>query len=605
MKMTEKNEDDITNLFIKSVLNSQIDDKSKLEKINHFIQENYYSRQLLEQSSEKLIDVLLTYALHNYSNKVLLDNEDDTLNAVATSVNLLGEELNHSTVTRHYLLDIFNSMTDMLFVVDNEGYIDSINQSARVKLEYPQEELMKAKIDTILADGISFNQIKNSKNSQIYTLLTKNGKRREVELMVSGFVRGDNETIGSVIIARDISELLKYQQEIEEINQKLTISNEELIKALELAEENDKLKTAFLQNISHEIRTPLNVITGLIQLINNFEISPEERFEYSEIMEKSSRRLIEIVNNVLDISRIETGQLKVNYRNFSLNTVLKDIFSSFYLESKDKGIKFEYHAPFADGEDIIETDNGKLNQILTNLVKNSIKFTENGKVEFGYEQKPDFIQFFVKDTGIGIEETMKEKIFDRFVQAQNNFGKLYDGAGLGLSICKGLSELLGGTIWFESIVGKGTNFYFTIPHQSKKVMVDNEIKIPSYEIGNRSLNILIAEDDDLNFLYFDKMMKSLKHKVIRAKNGREAVELCKTHLDLDVILMDIKMPEMDGMEATRIIKTFNTETPVIALTAFAFNEERESIVSAGFDEYVSKPIRIEDLFKAIKKCMGI
>jgi len=580
--------------------------KTLSEKLQYFIKDNFYTREIIESKSEEFTNVLIQYALHKYSYQVDLDTNDDTLDSIATAINLLGEELNHSTITRHYLEDIFNSIDNMLFVVDDYGFIDSMNTNTSVRLGYKADEISRQKIESLLEPEIPFKKLlKTYNNSQTLSFRKANNELIPVELIISNFVRGDNNRIGYVIIARDISELLHYQREIETQNLAISLKNKELNEALERAEESDKLKTAFLQNISHEIRTPLNVITGLIQLINNFEISPEERFEYSGIMEKSSRRLIEIINNVLDISRIETGQLKVTFRNFSINTVIKDIYSAFYLEAKEKGIQLEYYAPFTDGDDIIETDNGKLNQVITNLVKNSIKFTESGCVEFGYEAKDNELMFFVKDSGIGIDSAMQDRIFERFVQVENNFGKLYDGAGLGLSISKGLVELLGGSIWFESISGKGTDFYFTIPHQSINKTGQSEIKKPSYEIGNRSLKIIIAEDDDLNFLYFDKMMKSLKHEVYRAKNGLEAIQLCKALPNTDVILMDIKMPEMDGVEATRIIKTFNTETPIIALTAFAFNEERETILAAGFDEYVSKPIRIETLFIAIKKCLNL
>jgi len=568
-----------------------------------FIDDNYYLNADLENKIDHFSEILLNYALHNYSAQIEINDENDTLNAIATSINLLGEELNHSTITRHYLEDIFNSVGDMFLVVDEFGYIDSVNKSTIDKLLFNSEELLRKKLDIILDSEINISDLLNNfYKGKFIHFVSKNRQKIPVEVILSSFVRGDNQKIGNIIIARDISEMLKYQHEIEEQNRKITITNEELQKALLKAEESDRLKTAFLQNISHEIRTPLNVIVGLIQLLNKFEVTKEEREEYSDILEKSSKRLIEIVNNVLDISKIETGQFRINERYFSINALMNELFSSFYHEANEKSLQFSFVSPLQEKYDLIKSDNGKLNQILTNLIKNAIKFTDVGSVSFGYKVVNNFIEFYVKDTGIGIADDQKDKIFERFIQADNSLTRKHDGAGLGLSISKGLIELLGGTIRSESQVDIGTTFYFTIPFKPIEVVSQEQSsKKQNINFIGRTLKILAAEDDDLNYLIIDTLMRSNNQNIVRAKTGKEAVELCFNNNDFDLILMDIRMPELDGIEATKKIRNFNQSIPIIALTAFAYNEEREMIIDAGFTDYLTKPIKIEELFDLIKK----
>jgi len=369
-------------------------------------------------------------------------------------------------------------------------------------------------------------------------------------------------------------------------NKELVFQNEEkekraveLIIAKEKAEESDKLKTAFLQNVSHEIRTPLNAIIGFSALLNDEDISKDEIKEFTAIISQSGRRLTEIVNNVLDISRIQTGQVKIEQKPILINSIFSDFLTFFSPLAKAKNIILSYHNQ--DDKCItIYTDESKLHQILTNLINNAVKFTKFGNIDFGYEIKENFIQFYVKDTGIGISQELYDRIFDRFVQAEQSMTKNYEGAGLGLAISKGLVELLGGRIWLESEIDRGTTFFFTLPYTS----------VSEIPVKHAHGKVLIVEDDLVSSQYLRKILEKYDITVIHAENGEQAVEFVKNTPDIDLILMDIRMPVMDGIEATKLIKQIEPDLPIIAQTAYTFSEEKNKIMSSGCNGYLAKPL---------------
>ncbi len=378
-------------------------------------------------------------------------------------------------------------------------------------------------------------------------------------------------------------------------------AQEELIIALAKAEESDKLKTAFLQNMSHEIRTPLNGIIGFSRLLHDEDISKDEILEYTEVIHQSGNRLIEIVNNVLDISKIETGQIVINTKPFSINSLITDLYSFFSPIVVAKNIGLNYHKPMEDTHSLINSDEDKINQIFTNLISNAIKFTSEGNIDFGYELKNGTIEFFVKDTGIGIPEDMNKRIFERFAQVNLSITRGYEGAGIGLAICKGLIEKLGGKIWFESQFNQGTTFYFDLPYvQPQQVKQDDTLRFHNLQKMNKT-KILIVEDDFTSYIYLSKVLKNDKFLLVRVENGSQAVELVKNSPDIDLVLMDIRMPIMNGFEATIQIKNIRPELPIIAQTAYAFTEEKEKILAIGCDDYLSKPINHETLLKLIEK----
>jgi PAS domain S-box-containing protein len=361
----------------------------------------------------------------------------------------------------------------------------------------------------------------------------------------------------------------------------------ELIKAKEKAEESDLLKTAFLQNMSHEIRTPLNAIIGFSGLLGNPGVSDTEIKYFNSIIKNSSNKLLSIISDILTISSVETKQEKVNIGEVSVNRIISELLDKFSDKGMEKNISLNITASLSDQESKIYSDESKLQRILNNLIENALKFTVKGFIEIGYERKDTLLQFYVKDTGIGIIQELKPIIFERFRQGDTNISSNYGGMGLGLAISKAFAELLGGQIWVESVFDSGSTFFFTIPYNP---VLKLETKHPIVKQNIRSITILVAEDEENNFRYIQVLLKQLGFKVIRAKNGFEAVELIQSLPDIGLVLMDIKMPVMDGVTATKQIKQFRPDIPVIAQTAYALEEEIEKFKNEGFDDYLTKPI---------------
>ena len=380
-----------------------------------------------------------------------------------------------------------------------------------------------------------------------------------------------------------------------------------LVKAKEKAEESDRLKSAFLANMSHEIRTPMNGILGFASLLNEPNLSGESQKRYIKLIEKSGTRMLNLINNIVSISKIESGLVEVNNVEFNINEQQEYLYNFFKPEVEAKKIDFSFKSSLSVAHSIIKTDKEKFLSVLTNLIKNAIKYTERGSIEFGYNLKGKFLEFYIKDTGIGIESNRQGVIFDRFIQADIEDKMAVQGAGLGLSISKAYVEILGGEIWVESEIGKGSIFYFTIPFNNDSYFKDNKDNLISEnDISNRikNLNILLVEDDEISRLLINAIFKDTNCNVIQAKNGIEAVEICKKKSDIDLILMDIRMPKMDGYEATRQIRTFNKDVIIIAQTAFALSGDKEKSIEAGCNDYIKKPIRKEKLFSIIIKSLS-
>ncbi len=577
-----------------------IDTNPNFFKILELLNKKYFLKKDVESNIDLGNEMLLKYAMHNYGMQLEInDGIDDIFNSLYTSINNLGEELNHSTVTKGYLEDIFNSIEDIIIVTDNIGYINFINTATSRTLKYSDDEILRENIHILLDENLVFSQLFDNKLvKSTVNLITKYKEIVPVTIRVSHFARGDNQDIGYVIIASDESKQLLYQQQIER-------TNEELIKALAKAEESDKLKTAFLQNMSHEIRTPLNGIVGFSQLLTRKDFPEDKKSEIARVVERSSHRLIELVNNILDLSKIETGQVKIKNSVFVLNQLLKEVYDFFKLFSKEKRINILYSAGLEDRESVVYSDREKIHQIFVNLINNSIKFTEKGEINFGYMIKNDRIEFFVKDTGIGIPEEFHKEIFNRFTQADNTVTRNYEGAGLGLSISKGLVDLFDGNIWVESEVNKQTHFYFDIPYFPISDYSGNDSP-SNVNIENlpKKLRILVAEDDDINYMFIEYLFSNSKHSLIRALNGQEAVDFYSKEKDFDIILMDLKMPVKSGFEATKIIKSIFSGIPIIALTAYVFEDDRQKAMNSGCDDFIVKPYRMEDLFEKIIKLVS-
>ena len=400
---------------------------------------------------------------------------------------------------------------------------------------------------------------------------------------------------------------------LEVISRHISVSMErkrnesDLQEALTKALESDRLKSAFLLNMSHEIRTPMNGILGFLSLLDDPTYSLSERKEFSAIINKSSDRLLNTITDLISISKIESGQMTVSKKETSVNKILEELLSTFIPEANISKLTISSLPTLSDEAAIIYTDEGKLLNILSNLIKNAIKYTEKGGVSFGYNLKGDLIEFFVKDSGIGVPKDRQNAIFNRFVQADIEDLKAFEGSGLGLAIAKAYVEMLDGEIWLISEENVGSEFKFVLPYNNtKKENIKNSTNLNLKENKKTlpNLSVLVVEDEEISSKYFNSILKNKFKEVIYVKNGKEAVELCKSNSNIDIILMDIKMPIMNGYEATKEIRKFNKDVLIIAQTAYALEGDREKSLEAGCDEYVSKPINRAKLNEIIKKSFG-
>ena len=365
---------------------------------------------------------------------------------------------------------------------------------------------------------------------------------------------------------------------------------QELTTAKELAEESNRLKSAFLANMSHEIRTPLNAIVGFSGILASTE-EEEEKQEYVSIIENNNTLLLQLISDILDLSKIEAGTLELNYSNIELNELMRELERGFLLRVKTDAVKLEFVEPA--GPCMAYTEKNRLSQLMINLVTNAIKFTEKGSIRFGYEMRENELYFYVADTGCGIPKDKQQNIFGRFVKL-NSFAQ---GTGLGLSICKTLMDHMGGRIGVESEEGKGSTFWFTLPY--KPAVKEDKKQMPKdiqpVSIERNKLTILVAEDNASNYKLFESILRYDYH-LIHAWDGMEAVEMFREH-NPQIVLMDINMPVMDGYEATREIRKYSAKIPIIAVTAFAYASDEQKVMESGFDGYMPKPINAK-LLKA-------
>lgn len=361
---------------------------------------------------------------------------------------------------------------------------------------------------------------------------------------------------------------------------------EELILQKEKAEGSDRLKSAFLANMRHEIRNPMNAIIGFSKQLATPGLAEVKRAEYSSIVINSSQQLLSIIDDITAISLLESKQDHVNKSEVHLKDLFFELEAQFATQAKTRNLTLSVSTLLTNDESVVLTDKSKITRILTNLLTNALKFTHTGGIEFGYKIEGALLICFVKDTGIGIADSNKEKIFERFQQADGRISRKYGGSGLGLSISKGLTELLGGKIWFESQLNNGSVFYVSIPFTQINTSSRSRPSLTS----ESKLSILIAEDEEINFYYLKIIFESrFNCEILHARNGSEAVELVKKHPAVSLILMDISMPILDGFDAAILIKESNPHLPIIAQTGYDIqtNEKYSPVI---FDDYISKPV---------------
>ncbi|MFO7940374.1 MAG: ATP-binding protein, partial [Bacteroidales bacterium] len=353
-------------------------------------------------------------------------------------------------------------------------------------------------------------------------------------------------------------------------------------------------KSAFLANMSHEIRTPMNGIIGFSEMLVAQGVSDEKRAFYAKIVIDSSKQLLTIVNDILDISMLDTGQVQVKDEPVFVNQLLKDLYNTYLPQAQEQALTLHYTTDLPDDQCQIQSDHTRLRQIIQNLLNNALKFTQKGSITFGYTQNNNQLIFYVTDTGIGISAEKKENIFDRFYQEELDITRQYGGTGLGLAISKDLVHLLGGSIWVESTKNEGTTFYFSLPYQTSD-QPDTPKENNKQKDTKAQLTILVAEDEELNYLYIEEVLTEHGAHLLHARNGIESVELCKRHPEIDLVLMDLKMPKMNGYEAAKEIKALYPDLPIVAQTAYAMSGDREKTLEAGFDDYIAKPMKPDSL----------
>jgi PAS domain S-box-containing protein len=505
-----------------------------------------------------------------------------------------------------------DTATDLMIITDKNGQLTDVNKAMVNILGYSAEELKKMHIAMLLTEDSRKNElepnwqkfIKEGKIEIETTFRTKSGNEIFGELKAVAI----SDSLGNISGTRTIFSDLTHRK----------LAEQELIKAKEKAEESDRLKSAFLANMSHEIRTPMNALLGFSSLLTDPGITDEKRNEFIPRIRESGDRLLHLIDDIIDSSKIEAGQLGIKMAETSVNKILTELCSFFEEQKHKKGkenIEIRLNKAISGEYFKILTDPYRLKQVLSNLLDNAQKYTDSGYIETGYTVLPapakgsQMLRFYVKDTGIGFPESKKDFIFERFHKIEDQKVKLYEGTGLGLAISKNLVNLLGGEMWAESEPGKGSTFYFTLPYKPVHAVqedVDIRDKITK-DISGRTIYlwkdkvILIAEDEENNYSYTKEVLTNTCVQLIRAENGQEAVEICRSDKNIDLVLMDVKMPLMDGYTATKSIKSFRKNLPVIALTAYAGETDKEDSIKAGCDDYLSKPVKHVDLLALINK----
>lgn len=383
-------------------------------------------------------------------------------------------------------------------------------------------------------------------------------------------------------------------------NEKLNELNKELLLAKEKAEASDRLKTAFLNNISHEIRTPLNGILGFAAFLSDPSTTQDEKETYQRILQSSSERLLATVTDYIDMSLLVSGNIEVNKKDVFVSSIIEALEGRFSNPVDQKGIRLITPQKNPAKPLIIKTDQELLHKILNHLLDNALKFTQAGEIELGYTEEWGGKELYIRDTGIGISEDALQRVFDAFTQENPLNTRGHEGSGLGLSIASGLAKLIGAEIQIESEKGKGTKVRIVFDAGNNKPKAHNTSKTDTKQTGKDLKTILIAEDDDLNYLFFEHILKSRADRLIRAVTGKEAVEIYRNDRSIDLILMDIQMPEMNGYEATEQIRKFDQEVIIIAQTAYAMTGDKEKALRVGCNEHITKPVSKSQLFMLLE-----
>ncbi|MFO7827249.1 MAG: tetratricopeptide repeat protein, partial [Bacteroidales bacterium] len=558
-----------------------------------------HERQILKQRFQIIITliILLTSIILLF----ILYRQNRTIRRKSKKIQKINKELDYRVQQKTSELRIARFSIELAFDaiiwMQKNGKIFYVNQSACNMLAYKKEELEKMSIFDIVPEFTQdiwneyWEQLKKKKSFVIQLYYqTKMGTEIPVDAAFN-FRMFEGEEY-NFAFSRNITER--------------KISEEKLKKAKERAEKSDRLKSAFLANMSHEIRTPMNAINGFLSLLADPDITGKQRSEITELAQSSSHDLLNIINDIIDISKIEADELMIDRSLNFVNMLMHEIYHYYrkdlnYLHKNKVELKLEIENDRQSDKIAIYTDKARFKQIMSNLISNAIKFTDEGEIVFGYKKISsggrNLLKFFVKDTGIGIPKESQKYIFDRFSKLDDERKKSYKGTGLGLAISKKLVNMLGGEIGVDSDIDRGSEFYFTLPYKLLDSKENHLIQTQErkLEIDWKNKFILIVEDTPSNYFLLENYLKPTKVHTFWAKSGKEAIEIFKETDHIDLVLMDIQLPGINGYEVTKLIKAHNKNIPIIAQTAYALSGEKEHSIKEGCDDYIAKPIKKENL----------
>lgn len=487
--------------------------------------------------------------------------------------------------------DLIELAVDGILLGSPEGIIISANTCMQTLTGRTPENLIGINVKELFSD----NSVSNVPLR--YDLLLKG----ETVFSEREIIRPDGTTIPIEMHTKMMPDGT-YQSIYRDISERIQ-AEKELREAKEKAEASDRLKSNFLNNISHELRTPLNGIIGFSEMITRKDSTEPDREEFSKMIKKSSNRLINTITNYMDISMIASGMTVMNTSTFDLNRFLSKIKDQTIeiCNSDSHAITVVLNIPELNSH--IRTDEEILSKIFHHLMDNAIKFTKKGTITFGFENKPGYYQFYIQDTGVGISKESLTVIFEVFRQAELKVSRSFEGSGLGLSIALGFVKLLGGELWVESEQNVGSTFYFTIPDEEKNKTISITETNIQHPFHMSEPVILVAEDDDSNFKYIEIVLKKASFTVVRALNGFEIIEICKNNPAISLVLTDMKMPGMDGLEATRHIRQFLPNLPIVGLSAFVSLDDKYAALEAGCNDYIVKPVNKLMLIETINKLL--
>ncbi len=568
--------------------------------VSYLKQQDIIRKNLLEKGSYNFI---LKYKTHNtddifleFSSKVInYEGERGIIFLIRNITNriLADEALRESEERYKHLVENFPSAV----ALHREREIVFVNDAIKTTLSGTQKkDFIKKNILDLFPDYVrmeiekGFNDlIKSNTSMPLFEtrMLTMEG--REIDVEMSSIPLFFDHKPAILTVFKEITLRKKIEQD--------------LVVALKQAEQSDKLKSAFLANMSHEIRTPMNGIIGFSDLLQKKDLSSKDIQKYIHIIKGSADRLLAIINDIIDVSKIEAGVVKLNPEAFVLQDLLLELYQFFEPQVLKKGLDFIFEKTQEPVQ--LNSDRSKIYQILTNLLSNSLKFTTKGKITLSYKLEPEtgMVVISVSDTGPGIPDGQLKTIFERFRKADAFLNEYIEGTGLGLSICKGYADALGGSVWVKSEVDKGTVFYLELPVMDLNESLIDEQSDNSVEQSSRleNVTILIVEDEEQNYLYLKELLLPMGANLFWASDGLKAIQMVLNHAEIDIVLMDIKLPVMDGLTAAKKIKMYRNKLPIIAQTAFGLEGDEEKTIAAGLDGYIAKPIMKEELFQKIFK----